>query len=279
MNKVQSILENAYDAEIANKIIDSYREIESNFFLEKWKPSELDAGHFVEAVRRLIEKELLGSYTPFSSKLSNFSDAVLKQYEQNQGHESFRLLIPRVLKSVYNIRNKRGVGHIKDISPNEMDSTLILYNVKWVLSEIIRLKSNLSIEETQKLIDEIVERKIDIIWKENDFRRILDQKISAKDQVLILLYDNSPQNIESLRSTIEYKNKSNFKTLIKKLHSSREIEFKSNGECLISPKGIINAEKRIYAIKNKKEKLSRQVRIPTPATCDSETVITVLKNT
>lgn len=138
--KVKDILESNYDTAIAEKIIDSYLEIESNFFVQKWKPSELDAGHFVESIRRLIEFEInSGSYTAFNQKLSNFSNSVLSNYKQQTHiHESFRMLIPRILKSIYNIRNKRGVGHIKDISPNEMDATLILYSVKWVLSEILK---------------------------------------------------------------------------------------------------------------------------------------------
>jgi hypothetical protein len=248
-NKVQQLLESTYNKDLTDKILEAYLEIESNFFLEKWKPSELDAGHFVESVRRLLELELTGTYTPFNAKLSNFSDKVLTFYEQQSGHESFRMLIPRILKSVYNIRNKRGVGHIKDISPNEMDATLILHSVKWVLSEIVRLKSNLSIPDTQRLIDDIVERKVDMIWKESDFQRILETKIPTKDQVLILLYNDKSQDIEDLREIIEYKNKSNFKILIKKLHVERLIEFRASGQCLLSPKGRLRAEELIKKYK------------------------------
>ena len=54
------ILERAFGPEIAQHALNSYQEIQENFVLEKWKPSELDAGHFVEAVRRAVEKELFG---------------------------------------------------------------------------------------------------------------------------------------------------------------------------------------------------------------------------
>tara|TARA_B110000114_G_scaffold185061_1_gene230668 strand:- start:2421 stop:3191 length:771 start_codon:yes stop_codon:yes gene_type:complete len=249
--KVWDILESNYDSTIADKILESYSEIESNFFVQKWKPSELDAGHFVESIRRLIEFEMNGgTYTLFTDKLSNFSDSVISRYEQQTNiHESFRMLIPRILKSVYNIRNKRGVGHIKDISPNEMDATLILYSVKWVLSEIVRLKSSLSITETQNLIDNIVERNVEVIWKTTDFTRILDNKISARNQVLIILYNSSKTHIDEIREIIEYKNISNFKTLIKKLHTERFLEFRTNGNCILSPTGRIEAEKLILELK------------------------------
>lgn len=244
--KIRNILKDSYNDEITEAIVDAYLEIESNFVLEKWKASELDAGHFVEAVRRLLELELFGSYTAFSDKLEPFHDGVLTKYEQATGnHDSYRMIIPRTLKAVYNIRNKRGVGHISDVSPNEMDAAFILYSAKWVLAELVRLNSKMSATETQKLMDKIVERKIGLLWKEEDVTRVLDTNLVSKEQVLVLLYDESPRSEDELRSIIEYSNKTNFKKILTKLHRNRLIEYRDNGECLISPTGIEEAEEII----------------------------------
>ena len=89
-----------------------------------------------------------------------------------------------------------------------------------------------------------------MLWKETDFQRILNPKIPTKDQVLILLYNDKSQDIEDLRNIIEYKNKSNFKILVKKLHTDRLIELKADGRCLLSPKGRIKAEELIKKYKN-----------------------------
>lgn len=250
--KVKAILQAKYGNEIANNLLDSYLEIEHNFFIGKWKPSELDAGHFVETVRRILELELFGSHTPFNAQISSFTDQVLLRYEQATGFdESYRIVIPRILKGVYNIRNKRGVAHITTISPNEMDATVILYNVKWVLAEITRLASNLRPTETQQLIDNIVERQVEVLWKQDGFRRILDTSITKIDQVLIHLYDESPQSAEALRNHIEYANKTNFRSLLKTLHVKKLIE--ANGEnCTLSPTGRLAAEKIIIKAKSKK---------------------------
>jgi len=247
---VKPILVNKYGVDITEKLLNSYLEIEQNYFLGKWKPSELDAGHFVETVRRIIEFEQNGAvYTPFNKSIPDFNDVAIKQYEQGTGHESFRMLIPRILKSIYNIRNKRGVGHIKDISPNEMDATLILYSVKWVLAEITRLATNKTPEATQKLINNVIERNVEFIWKEDDFKKILDTGVTTKDQILVLLYDESPLSSEVLRNNIEYQNKSNFEKLLKGLHQKRLIDFRQ-GICKISPSGRLTAEKIIKSIKS-----------------------------
>lgn len=125
---LKNLFEQSFNKEISENLIGSFSEIESNFIIKKWKPSELDAGHFVETVRRIIELKLFNKYTPFNQNLPHFNDPELQRYERQSGHESYRMIIPRILKAIYNIRNKRGVGHTGDISPNEMDATLILYS-------------------------------------------------------------------------------------------------------------------------------------------------------
>ena len=124
MSGVEAILKGRYPHDLIDALLSAYQEIEQNYALAKWKASELDAGHFVEAARRLLEHELLGKATPLSAGLSKFNDAALKTYENAKGDDSFRMLIPRVMWGVYGIRNKRGVGHVGAVSPNQMDSNL-----------------------------------------------------------------------------------------------------------------------------------------------------------
>jgi hypothetical protein len=241
------ILNAKYPADLAAALIDSYREIESTYVLRKWKVSELDSGHFVETARRVLELELTGSYTKMADQLSKFTDGVLKQYENSVGDDSYRLLIPRALKSIYNIRNKRGVGHVGGVSPNEMDATYILYTAKWVLAEIVRLASGASTEDTQNAVDEIVERTVSMIWKHGDVTRILDTNLSARSQVLILLCDASPQAETKLRRSTEYKNSTDFRKILRKLHAERLIEYAAGGDCVLSPTGILAAEQLLIA--------------------------------
>lgn len=242
---ITDILNAGFDTAIAKRIVDAYQEISDNYILRKWKPSELDAGHFVEAVRRALDLELRGSYTPFSRNLPRFDDNALRHYEQQSGHESYRLLIPRALKGIYNIRNKRGVAHISDISPNEMDATFILHTVKWILAELVRLKSGYSVPETQKLIEAIVERQSPIIWKGGGVTSILEPRMKAGDQILVLLYDNSPMTDKELQQTIEYSNRTNFRKILFKMHNDKLIYYHADGNCRISPRGLMEAEKII----------------------------------
>lgn len=230
--------------ELVGALLSAQKEIEGNYLHRKWKASELDAGHFVEAARRIIEHRLFGTYTPIGKDLPKFNDRLLQQYEQASGDQSYRVLIPRVLRAIYGIRNKRGVGHVGLISPNEMDATLILYNVKWVIAEILRLESGLTPADTQKAIERVIERQAPLLWKEGDVVRVTDKALSARDQVLLFLYDASPQTEDKLRSQCEYKNPTNFRKILKRLHTDKLVFVGPDSKCLIMPAGVKAAENR-----------------------------------
>lgn len=241
---ILNILTDASDATLAKCLVNAYVEIEENFAIKKWKASELDAGHFVEAMRRFLELKFIGSYTPLSKQLAPFNDAILKGYEQSSGNESYRILIPQILKAIYSIRNKRGVGHLATISPNEMDATVILYSSKWILAEVIRIESQLSLKESEGVIKKLIQRQIETIWIENDIERILNTKFSVSAKVLVLLLVDSPRTAKDLQNIIDSKDTKYFRKVLVKLHNERLIEYK-NDSCYISPLGLIKAEELI----------------------------------
>ncbi|MBU2914852.1 hypothetical protein [Reichenbachiella agariperforans] len=246
--EIKSILTNASDETLSELIINSFREVEKNYHFQSWKTSELDAGHFVEAIRRLIELKLYGQYTKVSKPLQNFTDKVLSSYQNKSGDEAYRIHIPRVLYTIYGIRNKRGVGHISQISPNKIDATLILASCKWVLAEVIRINSNYQIEETGVLIDEVIQRNIEGIWQINGVDRIMIDGLKLPEQILFILYNKQSCSDIEISQITEYKNFNYLKKVLKKFHQERLVEYSKNGECILSPKGSIEAEKIISKI-------------------------------
>lgn len=240
--KISSHLSSRYPAELVSALLSAYEEVLTNYRIEKWKPSELDAGHFVEAARRIIEQELFGKYTSLSKSTGSFSPAVLSKYESATGDEAFRILMPRILFSVYCIRNKRGVGHISSISPNKLDATYILNSTKWVLAELVRIAIAANPDEAHELTSAILEREIDLVWDDGETFMILNSKLKANQKVLISLYKRDRLEIEELRSLIGYKNKSDFRKLVQKLKSNNLIDITANSICKLSPLGIKEAE-------------------------------------
>lgn len=246
-SKVLTIIEQASDSDLAKLIIDSYKEVERNYFVKQWKTSELDAGHFVESVRRFIELRLNGKYTPIDKPLLSLNDKVLQAYLSASGDDSYRIHIPRILLSIYGIRNKRGVGHVSQIAPNYLDATFIIASTKWVLAELIRLNSTLSIDETSKIVDHIVERDVEGVWEQGEITRILVSGLSLKEQILFLLFSTDVMTEDKLQSIIEAKDKAYFRRLLKQLHATRLIEYMEDRTCVLSPKGKLEAEQLVLS--------------------------------
>jgi len=71
------IIQNASDEKLSREILNIYEEIEKKYFIKEWKLSELEAGHFVEAIRRFIELKLFGQYTKIGTNLTSFNSSIL----------------------------------------------------------------------------------------------------------------------------------------------------------------------------------------------------------
>ena len=65
--------------------------------------------------------------------------------------------------------------------------------------------------------------------------------MSAKDKVLCLLYVKDRQSELELQTSIEYKNGSEFKKILRGLHKDKLVEY-SEGKCMLSPIGVLQAE-------------------------------------
>jgi hypothetical protein len=164
-------------------------------------------------------------------------------------NESFRLNIPRALLSIYNIRNRRGVGHLGgDINPNFADATLIASTADWVLAELYRISYDIPLEEAQSLINALVRRKMFLVHNIADKQRILNPDLSYNDQTLLLLASVYPKSMtdKTLINNLECPNPSQYRSYnLKRLHSKRMIEY-SDGVCYLLPPGLKYVESNYY---------------------------------
>src|SRR3990172_5140682 len=120
-------------------LLESYKEIGANYMEHRWEPSELNGGKFCEAVYTIIEGQLKGSSAAKPSKPADMVKAcrtleTIPEDTMRVGDRSLRILIPRVLQPLYEIRNNRGVGHIGgEVDPNFMDATAVYSMASWIL--------------------------------------------------------------------------------------------------------------------------------------------------
>ena len=203
--------------DIRNRLKKHYHEIKQNFALQKFEQSELNGGKFCEDVICLLEWHASPThdFMRYGTHV-NLKQSVHKLENNTCLDDSVRFHIPDILRSIYNIRNRRGVGHTPgDIDSNLMDATVVVACVDWVMAELVRLFHKVSIDEARNVVKSVTTKKIPLIWEVGDIKRVLSPPsgaLSAKDKVLVLLYSetSNPLTTDSLRRSIDYKNPTRF---------------------------------------------------------------------
>ena len=190
LDTVKNQLNQFYPQELVDSLLDSYKELVENFNLGKLRPSEVEGGRFCEATIRMLQYKTTGTYTPIGASIGNLDTEItgLANLPKADFNESIRLHIPRTIRVIYDIRSKRDSVHLGNIDPNLMDATLILNCCKWVLAELFRMELQIPVNEAQKTINYLIEKKIPIVQDFDGFLVTLNPRLSARDRILVLLY-------------------------------------------------------------------------------------------
>jgi hypothetical protein len=225
-------------------LLEEYQRMVTDFRERRWLPSELSGGRFCEIVYTILEG-YPGSYASAPKKPENFPHACAELQKRSVEPRSMRIAIPRLLPSIYEIRNNRNVGHVSgDIDPNHMDATFVLSSCNWVMAELVRVLHRVSSTEAAALIEQFTEQSLVLLWEvEDQTRRVLDTTLNLYDQIL-LLAGAAPVTLATLRAWTEHYSDAYLHTVLKHLHAKRFVEFnEKEGTVRLSPKGAIEASR------------------------------------
>jgi hypothetical protein len=231
---------------LRDPLIAEYQSIIQNYSEHRWLPSELCGGRFCEIVYTILEGYASKSYAPSPAKPVDFAGACRKLEQNLAAPRSFRFSIPRLLTALYEVRNNRGVGHVSgEINSNHMDATFVITSCNWVMAELVRVYHNLTTDRAQRLVDNLVERRIPLVWQGEDMRRVLDPGMKLREQVLVLMATAAGSiSVLDLLKWTDYENTSYFKKMLRELHAERLIELsETDGLVVILPPGSAKATK------------------------------------
>jgi hypothetical protein len=236
---------------LRNELVEEFQKIVQNYRKEQWEAAELDGGRFCEIAYTILAGHTGGdNYPSRASKPQQFKQACERLESKTGYSKSARLTIPRVLVSLYDIRNQRGVGHVGgDVDANYMDATLVLHAVQWVMAELVRMFHNTDVRTATAVANSLVDRTVPLIWRVGEVTRVLDPKMSLSDQTLLLLYATPKKLSErELATSLEQDRLANYRRVLNRLHSERLIEYdKISGTATISPIGVADVEKRLIS--------------------------------
>ena len=233
-------------AHLREDLLHEYQHIVQNYSEHRWLPAELSGGRFCEIALTIIDGYAAGSYTTKPRKIANFVAACRSLEQHTHLPRSLRILIPRLLPALFEVRNNRGVGHIgADVESNYMDATFVVTSCNWVMGELVRVFHNLTTKEAQDLVDNLVERRSPILWEQGGVRRVLNTKLKMWEKILLLIgLSTKPVNTSDLYDWIEAGDASYFRKLLRKIHSNRQIELSRDGDFaqILPPGGLLVAE-------------------------------------
>jgi len=189
---IEALLASKLDRKLIHELLEAHSEAKRNFYLGGLRLSAVEGGRFCEAAFRLLEYETKGGkFTPLTRPLANTDKLILdlSNLDGSTFNDSIRLHIPRSLRLVYDIRNKRDTAHLADgIDPNLQDATLVIGVLDWVLAEFIRLYHNVPANEASKIVAGIVKRVAPVVQDFDGFLKILNPKLQVTDHCTALLY-------------------------------------------------------------------------------------------
>jgi hypothetical protein len=221
-------------------LLTEYHSIIQNYSEHRWGPSELSGGKFCEIVYNILDGQAKNTYLSAPRKPPDFVGACRALESNSHVPRSFQILIPRLLPALFEVRNNRGVGHAGgDVDSNHMDATFVITSANWVMSELVRYFHNVSTSTAQSLVDNLVERRIPLIWEGEEMRRILDPQMKLQDQIIVLLATSTgQQNVADLYRWTGYNNRQYFLKLLRKFHGERCLELSADENSLqILPPG------------------------------------------
>lgn len=239
---------------LRDELVVCYQAIVRNYTEQRWEPAELNGGKFCEVVYSIVSGALSGAFPAAASKPANMLDACRAIETQpanltRVGDRSLRILIPRMLPVLYEIRNNRGVGHVGgEVDPNHEDAEAVLTMTSWVMAELVRIFHGVPLVDAQAAVESIVERRHSLVWSTESIKRVLKPEMSVRDQALVLLYSESDWvSTATLCKWVEYSSASMFRSrVLQKLHQERLVEHDAkNARVRISPLGIRSVEQRL----------------------------------
>lgn len=253
LETIQAALTKVSDSKLIARLLEAYIETKRNYYLGNLRPSEVEGGRFCEAAFRMLQQRTTKKFTSLGQQLNTEKVILdLGNIPANSQPESIRLNIPRALRVVYDIRNKRDAAHLADgIDPNLQDATLVVSVLDWVLAEFVRLDCAASPNEAQRIIEGLVTRRVPAIQNFKGFLKVLNPSLSASNCLLLLLYARGAEGAthDELKNWVRPKMKANLQRTLSSLVNNQAYIHFDGVRYLITEAGIREVErKKLYQV-------------------------------
>jgi hypothetical protein len=188
-NRVASALASLLGSALAADLASEYVKIRSDYATRTF--GRTSSGKFVESFVQGLQHIAHGTHDA-KPQVDDYLD---KRVEKETGlPEGLRVCGARIARSIYTLRNKRNIAHKGEVDPNSFDLAYIHQAASWIVAELLRNASGLSMEEAGALV-ELIRVPINALVEEIDGTRIVHGKLTIRGELLVLLQSHYPEKI------------------------------------------------------------------------------------
>lgn len=236
----------SFPPNLVEQLIECYAEQKKNYYLGRMRPNEVEGGRFAEAGYRMLQHAAGASVTPLGAQLD--TNAISRMLENaTSAADSIRFHIPRTLRVIYDIRNKRDAAHLSDgIDPNLQDSSLVSAAMDWVLAEFVRIARGVPPDRAFALVKAITVRRIPAVEEFGDLLKTLRPSLGPSDRILLLLYHRADTGATSdeLSNWLKPKQRTNLSRTLAQLEYDKDYIAGTEGRYRLTRRGISAIEGR-----------------------------------
>jgi hypothetical protein len=235
-----------FPTNLVEQLIECYVEQKRNYYLGRMRPNEVEGGRFAEAAYRMLQHAAGLHVTPLGVQLN--TNTISRTLENTtSAADSVRFHIPRTLRVIYDIRNKRDAAHLGDgIDPNLQDSSLVSAAMDWVLAEFVRIARGVLPDRAFALVKAITIRRIPAVEEFGDFLKTLRPSLGPGDRILLLLYHCADAGATSaeLSNWLKPKQRANLSRTLTQLEYDKDYIVGTEGRYRLTRRGISAIETR-----------------------------------
>ena len=233
------------DEDIIEKLIEEYQKVKQQSLLSDVMKVVLHSSRFSDLVLALIKNLLDNTQIDINAiRTEQLINELERRPKASPEDVILSLAIPRVIRSIHTIRNKKDVAHVKAIVPDDFDIFYCVSGSDWIMAQLISLLYTTNTDEAKSIIDSIFEKKVPWIEEfEDESAMLLAKGITIGQSIELILYHYHPKRIkeEKLLQTMQYDDVAYLRRILEILRRNKKIHINNDG-IRLTRLGIRDAE-------------------------------------
>ncbi len=196
-------------------------------------------GKFVESLVQALQHLERGSH----DKQPNVDDYLRNTESRATGlPDGLKICASRLARAMYTLRNKRNILHKGEVDPNDFDLRLLLSGAQWIMAELVREFSGTTMQKAGALVAQI-QAPVGALIEDFGSKRMVHAKLSAKDEILVLLHSHYPGAIQlsEIVTNLDRRNTEAVKRAVRELWAAKLIEGSATTNYRLTAPGLKRA--------------------------------------